>query len=49
MFKLLFLFIAIWFTTVNISRMRMRSNIPAVNFIIQAIGITGFIYLQWLI
>ena len=47
--KIIFLFIAILMTTNNISRLIGEDNIPAVNFTMQAIGVTGFITLQWLI
>jgi len=48
MIKLSFLFIAVFFTTVNISRIFYKQQIFPINFILQSIGITGFIWLQWL-
>ena len=44
-----FLFIGIMFTIVNIMRMIAKNDLPAANMIFQAIGITGFIVLQWLV
>lgn len=46
--KVFCLFLAVWFTLVNTIRVIGRSNIPAINIILHAIGITGFVYLQWL-
>ena len=48
MLKLLFLFLAVMWTLVNTARFIGKQDIPALNFILQAIGITGFIWLQWL-
>ena len=47
--KTAFLFIAVWFTIVNIGRIAVKNNLPAVNLFFQAIGIAGFITLQWII
>jgi hypothetical protein len=47
--KVLLLFVGVWFTIVNIIRVALNNNIPGINIMIQAIGITGFIYFQWLI
>lgn len=47
--KYAFLFLAIWFTIINISKVCMRNSIPFANFLYQAIGITGFVIMQWLI
>ena len=47
--KIVFLFIAVFMTTINTVRIYGKADIPAVNFTMQAIGITGFITLQWLI
>jgi hypothetical protein len=47
--KIAFIFVAILFTLVNINRTYNANRIPAINFIMQAIGIVGFIVLQWLI
>lgn len=47
--KAIFLFIAIMFTLINILRTIAKNDIPPTNIIYQAIGITGFITLQWLI
>jgi len=48
MYKLIFLFLAVWMTLINIELFISVAFVPAVNFILQAIGITGFIWLQWL-
>lgn len=47
--KVIFLFLGILFTVVNLVRLTRNSTIPAINFILQAVGWTGFIYCQWLI
>ena len=48
--KIMFLFIAVLMTIVNTSRVFGSENdVLAVNFTMQAIGVTGFITLQWLI
>jgi hypothetical protein len=47
--KCLCLYLAIFFSLVNIMRAFAGNNIPRINFILQSIGITGFIILQWMI
>lgn len=53
--KILFLFIAIWFSIINSGKLMLRVaegddiELPTVNLLIHAIGITGFVVLQWLI
>ena len=47
--KIIFLFVAIMMTIINTTRLFGKADIPAVNFTMQAIGVTGFITLQWLI
>lgn len=47
--KIFFLFIAIWWSLVNISKMYYKEVVPPGNILIQAFGITGFIVIQWLI
>lgn len=47
--KIIFLFIAIWFTIINVTRSIRQQSIHTANFILQAIGLTGFIVLQWII
>lgn len=47
--KYVFLFLAIWFTIINISKVCLRDSIPFANFFYQAIGATGFVIMQWLI
>ncbi len=47
--KCIFLFIALWFGSVNTLRIYGKQDIPAINLILQAIGMTGFIACQWLI
>ena len=48
MLKLIFLFIAIWFTIINIGRIMLKNDVSVINGVLHAIGITGFIYLQFL-
>ncbi len=43
------LFVAVLFTSVNIFRACAKHDIPGINFVLQAIGITGFAILQWVI
>lgn len=47
--KVVFLFIAIMFTFINTLRTIGKNPVPGANFAIQALGITGFITLQFLI
>jgi hypothetical protein len=47
MIKLIFLFLAIWFTLINTIRVVGGGSVPAINILINAIGITGFVWLQW--
>jgi len=47
--KIYFLFIGIWFTIINTSNVIAKKNISAINIIYQAIGITGFITVMFLI
>lgn len=47
--KYAFLFLAIWFTPINISKVCLRNRIIFANFFYQAVGITGFVIIQWLI
>lgn len=43
------LFAAIWTTIINTPKIFRGHPIPAGNFILQALGIAAFVYLQWLI
>ena len=47
--KIVFLFIAVFFTLVNIYKVIYKESVLAKWMVFQAIGITGFIVLQWLI
>lgn len=47
--KIVFLFVSIWLTIVNTARFIGKNDIPGANFIYQAIGITGFLTLMFLI
>ena len=46
--KIFCLFVGIMFTFVNVQRGFYKTNIPGINYAIQAASIAGFIYLQWL-
>jgi len=46
--KIIFLFIAVFFTINNTFRLIAKNDNTPMNVIIHAIGITGFIYLQFL-
>lgn len=45
--KIGFLFLGIMFTISNIGLVKYKSDVPALNVIYQAIGITGFLVLQF--
>lgn len=47
--KGLLLFLGIWFSIINIGREINQNNISGYNLFCQAIGITGFIFLQWIL
>lgn len=46
--KLIFLFLIAWFGPVVIVRACFKTTIKALTFILLAIGITGFVYLQFM-
>ena len=48
MIKGLLLFVAIFFSLINTTRIFYKTNIPTINFFLQALGITGLIVYQWL-
>jgi len=45
--KFIALFVAIWFTMINIVSMYAKEYIPAINFIINALSITIFVFIQF--
>lgn len=47
--KAVFLFLAIRWSIINVMKNGRREAVPRWNFILQALGITGFVVLQWLI
>lgn len=47
MLKVIFLFLGVWWTLVNTIRVINRASLPSINILLQAIGITGFIVLQF--
>ena len=47
MLKIIFLCLAVYWTLINFGRLYYKANIPALNFVIQTIGIVGFIVLQF--
>ena len=47
--KIICLFIAILFTSSILTKTYHKNTVSAMNFVLQAAGITGFIVLQWLI
>jgi len=47
--KIVFLFVGVLFTLTNVIRTTLKNDVSAANMIYQAIGITGFIVLQWLV
>ena len=46
--KFICLLIGIWLSIVNIGRMKYEQDVSALNIFFQALGITGFIFLQFL-
>ena len=46
--KLLFLFIAVWFTIINVTRLVLKNSLSAGNLFWHAVGIVGFVYLQFM-
>ncbi len=47
--KIGFLFVGVLFSCVNACRAVNKSDLPAMNMLLQAVGISGFITLQWLL
>ncbi len=47
--KIFFLFLAVLLTISNLLKAEARQEVSAGHLIVMAIGITGFITLQWLI
>lgn len=45
--KIGFLFLAVLFSIVNFSRLIGKQDLPTANFIYQAIGIVGFLVIQF--
>ncbi len=48
LFKVLCLFLALWFGFVNCALVFHKNRVPVVNVVIWAVTTTGFIYFQWL-
>lgn len=46
--KFICLLIGIWFSIVNMGRMKYKQDVSISNTFLQALGITGFIFLQFL-
>lgn len=42
------LLLAIWWSLVNATRLVRGLSIPTLNLFLQAVGIAGFVWLQWL-
>ena len=45
--KIVFLFLAILMSLINFSRINYRMDVPSLNFVLQSIGIVGFIVIQF--
>ncbi|ALS22151.1 hypothetical protein [Paenibacillus naphthalenovorans] len=45
--KVLFLFLGVWWTLVNTGKFFKNNDIPSWNIFLQALGIVGFIVLQF--
>lgn len=46
--KFICLLIGIWLSIVNVGHMKYRQDVPPLDTFLQALGITGFIFLQFL-
>ena len=46
--KIAFLFLVAWQCPVIISRLYLKNGVTAASFYLLGLGITGFVYLQWL-
>lgn len=48
--KIVCLFLSVWMTLIQVTSILIKDkNIPPLNFILQSVGITGFVMLQFLI
>lgn len=45
--KLMCLFLGVWWSIVNFAKICIKDKIPAGNFLLQTIGIVGFIIIQF--
>lgn len=45
--KFICLFLGIWLTIVNVGRVIYKQEVSSSNLFLQALGITGFIFLQF--
>lgn len=45
--KIIFLFLAVWFTIINVVRVANKTGVPFFNMFVQAIGIVGFVVIQF--
>lgn len=45
--KIVFLFLAVWMTSVNLARLAYKNDIRGGHLFLMAIGIVGFIVLQF--
>ena len=46
--KFIALFIGIWYTCINMARSLSKNDISGISLFMQALGITIFVWLQWL-
>ncbi len=46
--KAVFLFLGVWMTILNTGLFFRGQSVRVLNLIFHAVGITGFVYLQWL-
>lgn len=46
--KIFFLFLSCYFVAVNFSLLVRGHEIAITNFFLMSVGLTGFIYLQWI-
>lgn len=46
-FKIAFLFLAVWWGFVNVGKVIYREPVPADNILIMAVGIVGFLVMQF--
>lgn len=47
MLKIMFLFLGVWFSIINGSKLKYGQELSAINMCMQSVGIVGFIVIQF--